>query len=99
MKKRFNIRVELLGGADGNDYAHLHERMGSNHFAPFIVADNKTVHHLPPAEYVHVSEGTALQVRDHANAIIASVLRAGLSYRTYVVEFVDWASTNLLPAK
>jgi|GEM_PF-2216114 len=92
---RFNIRIELLNGANGDDYAALHQRMEASEFSTIILADDKTQWKLPPAEYVHVSTGTAQTVRDLAQAVASKGLRSGLGLRVYVVIFVDWASSGL----
>lgn len=95
---RFNVRVELLGVTNIQDYEQLHARMLLNGYTPFIVGDDGRKWHLPPAEYVHVSDRQVRTVRDHAAAVVARGLRLGLNYRIYVVAFVDWASGNLVPA-
>ncbi|HDR8928321.1 TPA: hypothetical protein QDB26_005348 [Burkholderia vietnamiensis] len=96
----FNIRVELLNGANPQDYDDLHARMRRNGCNTVIVANNRTRWHLPPAEYVHVAEAvSAIAVRDKVRAIVQNGLRPGLGYRTYVTQIVDWASDNLEPAR
>jgi hypothetical protein len=91
----FNVRVELLHHADGNDYERLHARMRAQGFATAIVAANGSRYHLPPAEYVHVSAEATQQVRDRATRVAQAGLRAGLQCRVYVLQFVDWASYAL----
>lgn len=96
--ERFNVRVELLNGANGEDYSALHQRMTAGGFASVIVADDRSTYHLPPAEYVHVANGNARSVRNTAIAVVGNDLRVGLAFRIYVVQFVDWASENLQSA-
>ncbi|MFM0736555.1 hypothetical protein PQQ51_04800 [Paraburkholderia xenovorans] len=94
---RFNVRVELLNGANGDDYGALHQRMMASGFATAVVADDGRTYHLPPAEYVHVADDGARSVRNAAIAVVSDGLRPGLAFRIYVVQFVDWASENLQP--
>ncbi|WP_116137198.1 hypothetical protein [Trinickia diaoshuihuensis] len=98
--KNFNIRVELIHDANGKDYAELHQRMSSAGFGTLIRLKNGQSAHLPPAEYVYSTNSveTAMSVRDKAGAAVTTGLRAGLFFRLYVVEFVDWATHNLLPS-
>ncbi|MHB9833802.1 hypothetical protein Q8F57_003085 [Paraburkholderia terrae] len=94
---RFNVRVELLGGANREDYENLHTRLLLNGYVTFIVDNAGQQWQLPPAEYVHASGLPLKAIRDHASAVVARGLRLGLGYRLYVVSFTDWASMNLLP--
>ncbi|WP_396328839.1 hypothetical protein [Burkholderia anthina] len=99
MANMFNVRVELLNGATAKDYDDLHVRMRAAGFNTVIVANDRSIWHLPPAEYVHVSDGNARGVRDRIAIIVKGGLRFGLAYRTYVVQVVDWASENLVAAR
>ncbi|MGU7842039.1 hypothetical protein ACV22V_21475 [Burkholderia sp. AW33-5] len=98
--KNFNIRVEIIHDANAKDYADLHQRMSSAGFGTVIRFKNGQSAHLPPAEYVYSTAAaeTAMGVRDKAGAVVSTGLRAGLSFRLYVVEFVDWATHNLIAA-
>lgn len=97
MSARFNVRVELLGGATIQDYEHLHARMTLNGYVTFIVGDDRQVWQLPPAEYVHVSDDPLKVVRNRVSAIVGRGLRPGLSFRLYILQFSDWAAFNLAP--
>ncbi|CAE6806397.1 hypothetical protein R69619_05451 [Paraburkholderia nemoris] len=98
--KNFNTRVELIHDANGSDYAELHQRMSAAGFGTIIRFNNGQSAHLPPAEYVHSTNSavTAISIRDKAGEVVTAGLRPGLSFRLYVVEFVDWATHNLLPS-
>jgi hypothetical protein len=68
----FIVRIELHGGTFV-DYETLHSAMDRQGFSRQIMANDRSVYHLPPAEYSFTGNATSDQVLAAAKAAATTV--------------------------